>query len=302
MKAFEASEEYDKKSDKPPLASNIMDRTLDDLPSDPEPATAPEPEKTAPVVTEPTTPAPQPEEPTATPVPVTVEEPAKEPTTPESKPKPASPTPEPPKATTIPGYTPSYKTPPPAPEPAKKINKPQGRGVKVIDVTPKKQGDPTKEAMYARERAALSALASQRRLNGTVALYVTQHLNFKTRVFIDRVEYSGSFGKNIIPIEQIAWVKLRHGGTGVILETSNSKKVVLVVKPTDRLEFADAVLKTQAMQPKRLKFKDTQTVRLDQLEKFSEGVDELEKLAKLLEKGILTQDEFDNKKKQILGL
>jgi hypothetical protein len=31
-------------------------------------------------------------------------------------------------------------------------------------------------------------------------------------------------------------------------------------------------------------------------------VEQLEKLAALLEKGILTQDEFDKKKQQILGL
>jgi|GEM_PF-2155473 outer membrane biosynthesis protein TonB len=192
-------------------------------------------------------------------------------------------------------YTPSYKTTPP-------VNKVKNGGTKFLDVTPKKTTDPAKEALYARERAALSALASQRRLNGTVALYVTQHLSFKTRVFIDRIEYIGSFGKNVIPIEQVAWVKLRHGGTGVILETHKEKRIVLVVKPKDRLDFADAVLKVQSMQPKREKFKDDKTVRIDQLDAFSEGVDEIEKLAKLFDKGIISREEFDTKKKQILGI
>lgn len=212
-------------------------------------------------------------------------------------------------------YTPSYKSTDSSTKitvsnkeakadkaPAKSEPSSQTRPVGIIDITPKKMQDPIKGAIYARERAALSALASQRKLNGTVPLYVAQHMNFKTRVYINRIEYSGSFGKNTLPIEQVAWVKLRHGGTGVILETTEGKRVVMVVKPADRLAFADAVIKVQAMQPKKGKFRDTQTVRIDQLERFSEGVDELEKLAKLYDKGIITKDEFDAKKKQILGL
>lgn len=175
-------------------------------------------------------------------------------------------------------------------------------GPGIIDITPGPIVDPTKKAIYARERAALNALASQRKLNGVAPLYTAVHMNFKTRVFINRIEYSGSFGKTVIPLEQVAWVKLRHGGTGVIIETTEGKRVVMVVKASDRLAFADAVIKVQAMQPKKGKFRDTKTVRIDELEKFSEGIDELEKLAKLFDKGILSQEEFDLKKKQILGI
>lgn len=172
----------------------------------------------------------------------------------------------------------------------------------IVDVAPGRFIDPTKKAIYARERAALNALASQRKLDGTVPLYVATHMNFRTRVFIDRIEYSGSFGKNVIKIDQVAWVKLRHGGTGVIIETVEGKRIVMVVKQADRLNFASAVLKVQSLQPKKGKFKDTKTVRIDELEKFGDGVDEIEKLAKLFDKGILSQEEFDAKKKQILGL
>lgn len=213
-------------------------------------------------------------------------------------------------------YTPSYKSTKPsekievtsgedsAPEAARSIPRPVSRPnpVGIIDITPKKLQDPLKGAIYARERAALSALASQRKLNGTVALYTATHMNFKTRVFINRIEYSGSFGKTILPIEHIAWVKVRYGGTGVILETTEGKRVVMVVKQADRLPFVDAIMKIQAMQPKRAKFKDTQTIRIDKLEQFGEGIDEIEKLAKLYDKGILSHDEFEAKKKQILGL
>lgn len=172
----------------------------------------------------------------------------------------------------------------------------------IVDITPGKFTDPTKEALYARERAALNVIASRRKLDGSVPLYVANHMNFKTRVFIDRIEYSGSFGKTKVPISQVAWVKLRATGTGIIIETIEGKRLVMVVKTSDRLAFADAVLKVQSMQPKKGKFKDTKTIRIDELDKFTEGVDEIEKLAKLYDKGILSQEEFDAKKKQILGI
>lgn len=200
-------------------------------------------------------------------------------------------------------YKPSYKADK-TPAKTTTVKKPNSRTITVgfADVTPGKIVDPTKAAIYARERAALSALASRRKLDGSVPLYVASHMNFKTRVFIDRIEYSGSFGKTSLPVDQVAWVKLRSSGTGVIIETTEGKRFVMVVKPSDRLEFAAAVLKVQSIQPKRSKFKDTKTVRIDELDKFSEGVDEIEKLAKLYDKGILSQEEFDKKKKQILGI
>lgn len=174
--------------------------------------------------------------------------------------------------------------------------------VDIIDVMSSRPSASKSSLTFARERAAMSVLASQRKLNGTVAIYTSSHMNFRVKVYVDRIEYSGSFGKNILPISKVAWVKLRHKGTGVVIETVDNKKVVMVVKPVDRLDFTDAIFKAQAIQPKRKKFKDTQTVRIDQLDQLSEGLDELEKLAKLLDKGILTRDEFDSKKKQILGL
>ncbi len=205
-------------------------------------------------------------------------------------------------------YTPSYKTAKPedksdsqaaAPAPKKPA---RTIPVGIIDITPGKFTDPTKQALYARERAALNVIASRRKLDGSVPLYVASHMNFKTRVFIDRIEYSGSFGKTKVPISQVAWIKLRATGTGIIIETTEGKRLVMVVKSSDRLAFADAVLKVQSMQPKKGKFKDTKTVRIDELDKFTEGVDEIEKLAKLFDKGILSQEEFDTKKKQILGI
>ncbi|MBA2279465.1 SHOCT domain-containing protein [Candidatus Saccharibacteria bacterium] len=176
------------------------------------------------------------------------------------------------------------------------------RNLKVIDVTPLRGVDPIKRMSYERERAALAALNAQRRMNGTIPLYITSHMSFKTRIFINRIEYSGTFGKTVIPINQVGWVKLRASGTGVIVETTTGKKVVMVVKPKDRLSFAEAVMKVQSLQPKRTKPKDTLTIRIDELDRVSEGIEEIEKLAGLVKKGYITEEEFNTKKRQILGL
>jgi hypothetical protein len=173
---------------------------------------------------------------------------------------------------------------------------------RVLDITPQlADRDKFKKEYMARERAAMQTLATQRRLTGAVPVYSTEHLKFRTRVFIDRIEYVGKFGKTIVPIEQVAWVKLRAGGTGVIIETVENKRVVMVVAPRDRIRFAEMVVRVQELLPLRLRAKAT-GMPIRELEKLSFGTDELEKLADLRDKGIITDREFDLKKKEILGL
>ncbi|MFZ1324002.1 MAG: SHOCT domain-containing protein [Candidatus Saccharimonadales bacterium] len=199
------------------------------------------------------------------------------------------------------GYVPYYKQKPNSgkkPSEATKPPKPTAN----VDVKPQKVTDPEKRAMLSRERTAIIELANQRRMEGKTPLFTTSHLNFKIRVYVDRVEYSGTFGKTVLPVNQIAWIRLRHGGTGVILETVGEKKVVMVVSQRDRLALADAVMKMQALVPTVQKFKDNKTVRLDVLEKATEDVDDIERIAKLYKRGLITKEEFELKKKQILKI
>jgi hypothetical protein len=201
------------------------------------------------------------------------------------------------------GYVPSYKIDPKkaaALAAAKRAEQPKPR--LGTEVKAARQEDPVKQAVLVREHSAALELANKRRLEGNVPLYTTTHLKFRARVFIDRVEYSGTFGKNVIPIDQIAWIRLRHGGTGLMLETNAGKKFVLVIHPKDRLAFAEAVMKMQSLQPKVKKMKDTKTVRLDILEKMTEDMDDLERIANLYKRGIITKQEFELKKQQILNI
>lgn len=176
------------------------------------------------------------------------------------------------------------------------------------DIKAVKIDDPERRAIMSRERSAILELSNQRRLEGKTSLFTTSHLNFKTRVFINRIEYSGTFGKNVLPIEQVAWIRLRHGGTGVMIETTNGKKVVMVINPKDRLSFAAAVMKMQSLLPKVKKLHDKKllqedrTVRLDVLDDVSLEADDIERIAKLYKRGLITKAEYELKKKQILDI
>lgn len=249
-------------------------------------------------------PTPEPEpavktEPPKASAPDTTEEAAKSRTTPKIVSKPKSTSTPPPTGHTprlVGGRGPNL-APTPAPAPAAQP--------KHFDVqTTASQRDPerAKKLLYARERAAIATLAAQKRMNGAVPFYTSTYLNFKIRVFIDRVEYIGSFGKNVIPMDTVAWVKLRAGGTGMIIETKDTRRIVMVVKPKDRIDLAEAIIKVQEMQPKRVKKVEDKSLRIDYLDKVSTGIEELEKLAILQEKGIITKEEFEAKKKQILDL
>jgi hypothetical protein len=148
----------------------------------------------------------------------------------------------------------------------------------------------------------LASYASQLQMTGSKPIFMTTHMKFKTNVYVNRVEYSGSFGKIVLPVDKIAWIKLRIVGTGIIIETTTGKRVVMIVKPSDRVKLCDAVLKAQefalAKGGRHIRAKQA----AQELEHLSASLRELEKLADLRDKGVLSEEEFTAKKKQLLGL
>jgi len=76
----------------------------------------------------------------------------------------------------------------------------------------------------------------------------------------------------------------------------------MVINSKDRLSFADAVMKMQSLVPKVKKINDSRTVRLDVLDKVSEDVDDIERIASLYKRGLITKAEYELKKKQILDI
>jgi len=114
-------------------------------------------------------------------------------------------------------------------------------------------------------------------------------VGFWIKVYPNRVDFKAGVGSQSIPINQIASVQLPMMGIWkIILETTGGKKYAI---PTS-------------------KKKEVQQAILDAQSKFSgngnnskaSDADEIMKLNDLKEKGIITEAEFEAKKKQILGL
>lgn len=125
--------------------------------------------------------------------------------------------------------------------------------------------------------------------NGEQPLFESKHMGLSTKVYKNRVDMKSVGQQESVPLSQIASVQLGSvGQRTVIIETSGGKKYSAFAKDKKAMRQAivDAIegSKSQANTP------------------AASDADELTKLATLKEQGVLSQEEFDAKKKQILGL
>jgi hypothetical protein len=124
---------------------------------------------------------------------------------------------------------------------------------------------------------------------GSEPLYATSSFGLSVRVFSDRVEYKKPLGLDIIPVSQIASV-----GVGsfllnrLVIETTGGRKYVIAT--SRKKEVAEAIYRAQASlhAPSRTA-------------PIASVADELTKLARLREQGILSNEEFERQKASVLG-
>lgn len=120
-------------------------------------------------------------------------------------------------------------------------------------------------------------------------LFKTSYLGSTVKVFPTHLEWSMLFKKQSVPINQIASIELGVPMYAqVVIETTGGKKFKVPVGLGEKNKLRDAIY--QAQNP-------TQTAPGQQ-----SSVNDLEKLAELKEKGVITQEEFEAKKKQLLGV
>lgn len=118
-------------------------------------------------------------------------------------------------------------------------------------------------------------------------LYKSSYMGFWISVYPNRVECNAGFKLNSIPINQVASVEAPILSK-VVIETSGGKKYEI---PTlKKKEVQQAIHDAQA------------NFSGNKASTQSSGSDEIARLYELKEKGIISQEEFDQKKKQILGL
>jgi predicted Zn-dependent peptidase len=112
-------------------------------------------------------------------------------------------------------------------------------------------------------------------------------LGFWIKVYPNRIDFKAGIGSQSIPINQVASVQLGMMGVWQItLESTGGKKYS--IPTTKKKEVQEAIYNAQA-----------DFARNSQPQ--TSVADEITKLNELKEKGIITQEEFDKKKKQLLG-
>jgi len=119
-------------------------------------------------------------------------------------------------------------------------------------------------------------------------LFKNNYLGFWINVYPNRVEFKSGVGSKSIPINEVASIQLSMLGVGKItLETAGGKKYSI---PTNKKkEVQQAIYDAQAALAGG---STSKTTPADEIAKFSD----------LKDKGIITEKEFEQKKKQLLGL
>lgn len=121
-------------------------------------------------------------------------------------------------------------------------------------------------------------------------IFETNYLGSKVSVFNNKIEWKMLFQKNSIPINQVASVDTTIPlYAGIVIETTGGKKYKIPVKLSDKKKMEEAIYEAQ---------QNNSGANKNQ----SNNLDDLEKLQNLKQKGVITPEEFEKKKKQILGL
>ena len=122
------------------------------------------------------------------------------------------------------------------------------------------------------------------------AMFEGSYMGSKVSVFSNKLVWRFLLKEQTIPINQIASVELGIPGyAGITVETTGGKKYKIPVSAFggQKQKLQEAIYNAQSG---------------DKSDGNASSADELEKLANLKEKGIISEDEFNQKKKQLLNL
>lgn len=127
-------------------------------------------------------------------------------------------------------------------------------------------------------------------INNQEPLFETSYLGSWVKVYPNRIVFKVLVGENSIPINEVSSIQLGMMGLGqIILETAGGKKYKI---PTlKKKEVKEAIYQAQAMFNNTISNNDSNT----------SIADELIKLAKLKEQGLLSKQEFEEQKKKLLS-
>lgn len=119
-------------------------------------------------------------------------------------------------------------------------------------------------------------------------LYATSYMGFYIRIYPNRIEFKVGIGGQSIPLGQIASVQVGPVlFSQIVLETTGGQKYTI---PTKRKKEVK-----QAIYDAQSRFLNTGNASQ------SSAADEIAKLHDLMQKGVISQEEFEGRKKQLLG-
>lgn len=119
-------------------------------------------------------------------------------------------------------------------------------------------------------------------------IYQTSYMGFWIKIYPNRVEFKSGTGTQSIPLNQIASVQLgRMGIWQITLESTGGKRFSI---PTSKKKEVQ-----QAIYDAQTRLAGNSVGQMD-------VASEIAKFHDLKEKGVISQEEFDKKKKQLLGL
>lgn len=125
--------------------------------------------------------------------------------------------------------------------------------------------------------------------SGEQPLYEANRMGFWVKLYKNRIEFKHGVKIESVPLNQIASVQLGTlGQMTVIVETSGGGKYTITAK--DKKGLRQAI------------YNAIEGSKSQSSSGTSSTADELAKLASLKEQGVLTHDEFEAKKKQLLGM
>ncbi len=116
---------------------------------------------------------------------------------------------------------------------------------------------------------------------------------YKLTVTDKRIYGKSAWGKRVdLPLDSVSAIATTSALKGVSVSTSSGRISFLVMKNANEVYMVISDLLIERQQGKLV----------DNTLKTTSAADELKKFKDLLDNGIITQEEFDEKKKQLLGL
>lgn len=119
--------------------------------------------------------------------------------------------------------------------------------------------------------------------------YASSYMGFYIRIYPNRIEFKAGLGEQSIPLAQVASVQVaRMFVYQITLETTGGQKYGIPVK--NKKEVQQAIYQAQS-----------RFLNAGSAAQSPSVADEIAKLHDLMQKGIIGQEDFERRKRQLLG-